>query len=197
MYELSTLDNGLRVLTVTMPYLQSVSMGLLVGVGSRYEDEAQAGASHFIEHMLFKGTPRRPSARHIAEAIEGKGGVFNASTGVETTLYWAKVAAPQEKERTVIAEEINYALDAPYSLAHILVNQMQWPDHPLGRDVAGTQESVASLGRDTLLDYLSTHYRPGRSILSVAGPTPHKEILALVDFYLGGWEPGPPADSQL
>ena len=218
MYELSTLDNGLRVLTVTMPYLQSVSMGFLVGVGSRYENDEQAGASHFIEHMLFKGTPRRPSARHIAEAIEGRGGVFNASTGVETTLYWAKVAASHlsealdvvsdmllnaafdaddlEKERAVIAEEIHYALDAPYSLAHILVNQLQWPDHPLGRDVAGTQESVDSISRDTLLDYLSAHYRPGRTILSVAGPTPHQEILALVESYLGGWEPGPPMDYE-
>jgi len=114
MYELSTLDNGLRVLTVTMPYLQSVSMGLLVGVGSRYEDEAQAGASHFIEHMLFKGTPRRPSARHIAEAIEGKGGVFNASTGVETTLYWAKVAAPHLSEALDVMSDmfLNAAFDA-------------------------------------------------------------------------------------
>ena len=218
MYELSTLDNGLRVLTVTMPHLQSVSLGFLLGVGSRYENDAQAGASHFIEHMLFKGTPRRPSARHIAEAIEGRGGVFNASTGVETTLYWAKVAAihlsealdvvsdmllnaafnatEMDKERAVIAEEINYALDMPYSLAHILVNKMQWPDHPLGRDVAGTQESVANLDRSALLAYLADHYRPGETILSVAGPMSHKEVFDLVDAYLGHWEPGPHMDYE-
>ena len=93
MYEMTALANGLRVLTVTLPHVQSVSLGFFLGVGSRYESEAMAGASHFIEHMLFKGTEQWPTALDIAEAIEGKGGVFNASTGLEMTLYWAKVAA--------------------------------------------------------------------------------------------------------
>jgi predicted Zn-dependent peptidase len=214
MYELTTLDNRLRILTVTMPHVHSVSLGFFVGVGSRYESEAQAGVSHFIEHMLFKGTARRPSALEIAEAIEGKGGIFNASTGLEATLYWAKVAAPHlpealdvlsdmllsatfdpvemEKERAVINEEINYVFDAPDSLSQLLVNQMQWPHHPLGRDIAGDRQSVAGLGRPTLLAYLADHYRPGQIVLGVAGKVVHEEIVAWARSHLADWEPGPP-----
>jgi len=213
MYELTTLDNGLRILTVPMPHLQSVSLGFFLAVGSRYESEAVAGASHFIEHMLFKGTARWPTASDIAEAIEGKGGLFNASTGLELTLYWAKVAAahlPQaldvlsdmllhatfdpaemEKERAVIVEEINYSLDAPDSLAQILVSQLQWPDHPLGRDVAGTRQSVSGLSRDALLAYLADHYRPNRTIVGLAGRVTHQQAVALINSCLADWEPGP------
>ncbi len=212
MYELSALGNGLRVLTVTLPHVQSVSMGFFLGVGSRFESEALAGASHFVEHMLFKGTVRRPTALDIAEAIEGKGGVFNASTGLEMTLYWAKVAAAHqvealdvlsdmllhatfdpaelEKERVVISEEINYSLDAPDSLAQILVNQMQWPNHPLGRDIAGTVESVTGIGRDSLLAYMLDHYLPGDTILGLAGLVDHKEAVAWAESNLLGWQPG-------
>jgi predicted Zn-dependent peptidase len=215
MYELTTLTNGLRVLTVTLPHVQSVNLGVFLGVGSRYESEELAGASHFIEHMLFKGTARRPTARAIAEAIEGKGGLLNASTGLETTLCWAKVAAPHlsealdvlsdmllhatfepsevEKERAVISEEINYSLDTPDSLAQILVNQMQWPDHPLGRDVAGTRQSVASLSRDTLLDYLAGHYQPAETVLGLAGRVTHQEAVAMAESWLADWEPRLPA----
>jgi predicted Zn-dependent peptidase len=213
MYELSKLDNGLRVLTVTLPHVQSVSLGIFMSVGSRFESQELSGASHFIEHMLFKGTRRWPTARDVAEAIEGRGGMFNASTGLETTLYWAKVAAadvPQaldvlsdmllqpnfdpgelEKERTVIAEEINYSLDAPDSLAQIMVSQLQWPDHPLGRDIAGTRETVARLSRGSMLTYLADHYLPGATILGMAGQISHEDGLELARGYLGGWAPGP------
>jgi predicted Zn-dependent peptidase len=213
MYELATLDNGLRILTVTMPHVPSASLGFFLSVGSRYESEGVSGASHFVEHMSFKGTKRRPTAREIAEAIEGKGGVFNASTGVETTLYWAKVAAPHlpealdvmsdmllhakfdpeemEKERAIICEEINYALDTPDSLAQILVNRLQWPDHPLGWDVAGTRESVINLTRESLLTYWADHYRPGAAVLGFAGQIEHKDAVAWAESHLGEWEPGP------
>jgi predicted Zn-dependent peptidase len=213
MYDLTTLDNGLRVLTVTMPHVQSVSLGFFVTVGSRYESEAVAGASHFIEHMVFKGTACYPTARDIADAVEGRGGVFNASTGPETTLYWAKVAAsnlPQtldvlgdmlrhatfdageiEKERAVIVEEINYSLDAPDSLVQMLVNQLQWPDHPLGRDVAGSRESVEGLSRASLLAYLSDMYLPGSTLLGLAGRVSHEEVVQWAASHLGGWQPGP------
>jgi predicted Zn-dependent peptidase len=215
MYELTTLENGVRVLTVTIPHVQSVSLGFFLGVGSRYENDALAGASHFVEHMLFKGTVKRPSARDIADAIEGRGGVFNASTSLETTLFWAKVAAPHmpealdvlsdmllhstfeaaevEKERAVISEEIGYTLDTPDSLAQILVSQLQWPDHPLGRDIAGTKQSVAGLDRSALLSYLALHYRPGRAILGLAGQVEHGQGVDWARSYLSGWEPGPPA----
>jgi predicted Zn-dependent peptidase len=213
MYELTNLDNGLRVLTVHLPHVQSVSLGFFMTVGSRYESEAVAGASHFIEHMLFKGTVRRPTAREIADAIEGRGGVFNASTGQETTLYWAKVAAANlpetldvlsdmllnarfdprdlERERAVIGEEINYSLDSPDSLVQILVNQLQWPNHPLGRDVAGTRESLEALSRASLLAYWHDHYRPGNTLLGLAGQVTHREAVALAESYLPDWEPGP------
>lgn len=214
MYEMTTLANGLRVLTVTLPHVQSVSLGFFLGVGSRYESEAMAGASHFIEHMLFKGTKQWPTALDIAEAIEGKGGVFNASTGLEMTLFWAKVAAAHlpsvldvvtdmllhatfdpaeiEKERDVISEEISYALDAPDSLAHLLVSQLQWPNHPLGRDIIGTRQSIASLSRDSLLAYMADHYRPGRTILGLAGRVDHAEIVTWANSHLAEWEAAPP-----
>jgi predicted Zn-dependent peptidase len=213
MYELTALNNGLQVLTVAMPHLQSVSLGFFLGVGSRYESEKLAGASHFVEHMLFKGTVRRPTAREIAEAIEGKGGMLNASTGLESTLFWAKVAAihlpealdvlsdmllhatfdplEMEKERAVISEEISYVLDTPDSLAQILVNQLQWPDHPLGRDVAGTRESVAGISRESLLAYVVDHYRPEHAVLGAAGRLKHDEVVAWAETYVAGWEPGP------
>jgi len=212
MYELTTLDNGLRVLTVTMPHVQSVSLGFFMGVGSRYEHKSVAGASHFVEHMLFKGTARRPSPREIADAIEGKGGVFNGSTSLETSLYWAKVAAPHlpnaldvlsdmllnatfdpvelEKERTVIAEEISYSLDTPDSLVQLRVNQLQWPDHPLGREIAGTRESVASISRESLLAFMADHYRPGEVVLGLAGQITHDEAVALANSHLAAWQPG-------
>jgi predicted Zn-dependent peptidase len=214
MYGLTTLENGLRVLTVTIPHVQSVSLGFFLDVGSRYESDVVGGASHFVEHMLFKGTEKRPSARDIAEAIEGKGGVFNASTGLETTLYWAKVAArhaPEaldvlsdmllhstfeagelEKERAVITEEIGYTLDTPDSLAQVLVSQLQWPAHPLGRDIAGTKQSVAGLDRSALLAYLARHYRPGRAVLGLAGQVDHREGVDWARSCLSGWELGAP-----
>ena len=214
MYELTTLANGLRVLTVTLPHVQSVSLGFFLGVGSRYESESLAGASHFIEHMVFKGTERRPTALDIAEAIEGKGGLFNASTGLEMTLYWAKVAATDlpealdvvsdmllhatfdpvemEKERAVINEEINYSLDSPDSLVQILVSQLQWPNHPLGRDVAGSRESVAAINREALLAYMADHYRPDETILGLAGLVDHRQAVTWAESHLAEWQPGPP-----
>jgi predicted Zn-dependent peptidase len=222
MYELTALDNGLRILTVHMPHLRSVSFGFFMGVGSRFESEPLAGASHFIEHMLFKGTTRRPTAKEIVEAIEARGGMFNASTGLETTLFWAKVAASylpealdvvsdmllhatfdpteMEKERAVIAEEINYTLDAPDSLSQMIVNRLQWPDHPLGRDIAGPRESVANLSRASLLAYMADHYCPNEVILGMAGLVDHKEVVDWATDHLSEWkakspvlwEPAPP-----
>lgn len=214
MYELTALDNGLRILTVSMSHVQSASLGFFVRVGSRYEPESLSGVSHFVEHMLFKGTAKRPTALAIAEAIEGKGGMFNASTGLEATLYWAKVSAPLwhealdvlsdmilrakfdpdeiEKERTVIHEEIKYSLDSPDSLSQVLVNRIQWPDHPLGREIAGCKESIDRLGRSDLLVYLTDHYRPTETVLGLAGRVNHAEAVAWAESHLADWEPGPP-----
>ncbi len=218
MHEMTTLANGLRVLTVRLPHVQSVSLGFFLDVGSRYESEPLAGASHFIEHMVFKGTERRPTPLDIVDAIEGKGGILGASTGLETTLYWAKVASAHlpealdvlsdmllrprfepcdvEKERAVISEEISYTLDTPDGLAQLIVNQLQWPGHPLGRDVAGTRQSVAELSRDALLDFMACHYRSGRAILGVAGQVEHQQIVALAESSIGDWQAGPRVDWQ-
>lgn len=212
------LENGLRILSVSMPQTRAVSVSLLVGVGSRYESDEMGGATHFIEHMLFKGTAHRPTARHIAEAIEGIGGYSNAYTDQESTTYWAKVAAPHfaeaadvlmdmlrysvfdpaeiEKERRVIVEEIHMTMDAPDQWAGILLGQVVWPDHPLGRDVAGTRETVASITRDQLLDYMGHHYLPGGTVVSVAGNVSHQEVLETITEQLAQW-PVAPANGYL
>src|SRR3712207_5231997 len=164
MFEKTVLPNGLRVVTSTMVHTRSVSVAFFVGAGSRYETDEQAGVSHFLEHMLFKGTERRPTAQQIAEEIEGVGGVSNAATDKELTVYWAKVGhqhfarcldvlsdallhsllQPEEieKERQVIIEELAQTEDSPPDLAGLLIDEVLWPNQPLGRDVGGSKQSV-------------------------------------------------------
>jgi predicted Zn-dependent peptidase len=189
-----------------------VSIGFFIGVGSRYESDEQGGLSHFIEHMLFKGTEKRPTAMEIAVAIEGIGGIFNAATGHESSLYWAKVAQPYldiavdvlvdmlrhsrfdpeeiARERRVIIEEINLTLDTPDSLVHLLINELVWPNHPLGRDVAGTKESLSALDRESLLAYLERHYQPSSTVVSVAGDVEHEAVVSKIAAFLDGWATG-------
>lgn len=198
-YEKTTLDNGLRILSSTMPHTRSVSIGFFIGVGSRFEDEEENGISHFLEHMLFKGTEKRPTAREIAVTIEGVGGAINATTGRELTSYWVKV--PQghlalaidllvdmlqhskleegeiERERRVIIEEINMMLDFPDDWVHLLLDQLVWPGHPLGRDVTGTKESVSKIDRERMSRYLACHYQPANTVISVAGGIEHQEVV--------------------
>jgi predicted Zn-dependent peptidase len=217
MYRKTVLDNGLRILTSPMPHTRSVSIGFFIGVGSRYESDEQSGASHFIEHMVFKGTAKRPTARDIAVAIEGIGGLFNASTGREASTYWAKVAQPHldiaidvlvdmlryakfepeeiNRERRVIIEEINLTLDTPDSLVHLLINELVWPNHPLGRDVAGTKESLSTLDREDLLTYLKRHYQPNNTVVSVAGDVEHEAVVGKIAAFLGDWATGEAASS--
>jgi len=219
MYERTVLDNGLRVWTASMPHMNSVSLAFLIGLGSRYEADEEGGAAHFIEHMLFKGTDKYPTARELAETIEGIGGVFNAGTGQEMTLYWAKVAQPHlpvaldvlldmlrrprfdsaelEKERRVIVEEINLSLDLPDEWAHLLLTELIWPAHPLGRNVAGTKESVASLRREALLGAVSRYYSPSNMVLAVAGNLDSRTLMDLVMASTGDWAPAPAPTYQL
>ena len=209
MYQEHNLANGLRILMVPVQNFQSVSIGIFVKVGSRYERGHQAGLSHFIEHMLFKGTDRRPTARLIAEAIEGIGGINNAYTSQETTVYYAKVAASQaatvievmmdlvrhplfdpnefEKERLVIGEEINMSYDVPESWANIMLHQVIWPDHPLGQDIAGTHESLAGLSRDELFEFYQASYHPHNLLIGVGGAFDPDQIVANIDHHLGDW----------
>ena len=169
MYKKTTLDNGLRILTGSMPHTRSVSICIYVGVGSRYEEDAQAGASHYLEHMLFKGTHKRPSSVQITGAIEGVGGLMNGATDRELTSFWCKVARPHfyqaldvlidmvhdpllepaevEKERTVVQEELAMSNDHPSYRVDMLTDHMLWPNQPMGRDIGGTKESVEGISQ--------------------------------------------------
>jgi predicted Zn-dependent peptidase len=209
MYQQQTLQNGLRILMVPVHSFQSVSAGIFVGVGSRYESETEAGISHFIEHMLFKGTTTRPTSKLISEAIEGIGGYNNAYTDYETTVYYAKVAASHartavgvladlvrqplfepkeiEKERQVIGEEINMMYDSPDDWVEVLIDQVFWPDHPLGHSIAGTHQSLANLNRDTLLAYYRRSYHPENILVAIAGTFDPDEVMSEVESVLGDW----------
>ncbi len=216
LYQQSRLANGLRVITSTIPHARSVSATFFVRVGSRDEPAAIQGISHFIEHMLFKGTEKRPTPKAISEAIEGVGGYFNAEAGKELTVYWDKVAdrhwratldvladllrfsrfedAEIEKERRVIAEELGMLMDSPGEWVHLLADEAMWGDRPLGRDVAGNRESVLRLSRSQLVEWFTRHYVPSNLVVSVAGPVRHDDVCAEIERHLGDWTgetPGP------
>jgi predicted Zn-dependent peptidase len=217
LYRKVTLDNGLRLVTAYMPHTRSVAISYFIGTGSRYEDDENAGISHFIEHMLFKGTKKRPTSAEICTVVEGVGGIINAGTDKELTIFWCKIArthfaealdvltdillnplfdpAEIEKERQVIIEEINMSLDSPAQRVSMLIDELLWPGHPLGRDVAGTRESVAAISREMMLDYLSRRYRPGNAVLAVAGDIRHKEVVAAVNKAVAHWPKGEPPDA--
>jgi predicted Zn-dependent peptidase len=209
LYHKTTLDNGLRFITATMPHTRSVCISIFIGTGSRYEPDTESGISHFIEHLLFKGTEKRPSAREISAAIEGVGGIINGGTDKEVTVYWAKVPKEHfataleiltdlllhprfepealEKERRVIIEEINMTRDIPSQQANLLIDELLWPDHPLGRDIAGTRESVTAISRDELRDYLKRQYGPDNAVVAIAGDIKHREVVSAVSQMLGSW----------
>jgi len=207
------LPNGLRVVHVPMPAMGSVTVAVFVGLGSRYEPSGEAGSSHLIEHMLFKGTERRRSAAEISATLESVGGILNASTDKEATVYWAKVASehlelavdlladmlrnsrlsPAEvaKERRVILEELNMLHDDPQDWVHVLADELLWPDHPVGREVAGTRETVASIPRKTLRTYLDAYYGPNNAVVCVAGGVRPDEAVSLISAKFGDWSPVP------
>lgn len=190
-HEVHQLSGGARLLTAPMPERASVSLVLMFGVGSRFEEDRIGGVSHFIEHLLFKGTERRPSAKEIAEAIEGVGGVINASTDKESTVYWTRVPADRvelaidvlcdivtssrldaediDRERMVILEELKMYQDQPQDYVHSLFEAAMFPKHPLGRDIIGTAESISDTDRAGILDYAATHYRLGNLVVGIAG----------------------------
>jgi predicted Zn-dependent peptidase len=205
-YVLETLVSGARIVTVELPDRPSVSLAALFRVGSRYETDAEAGVSHFLEHMFFKGSQKYGSAKAIAEAIEGVGGVLNAGTEKELTMFWARVPKTKaplavdvlgdmlfrplieqeelEKERLVVLEEIRMYQDSPQDHVHSLFEQITWPNHPLGRDVAGTEASVRGLTKDHLLQYLDRHYLLRNLVITVAGPLSHRQAIELIEPHL-------------
>ncbi len=215
MYQRFVLDNGIRVLVNELPHTRSATLSVYLAIGSRYEEAPLSGISHFVEHMLFKGTEKRPRPQDLAVAIEGIGGAINASTSHEMTNYWIKVAyqhtetaldvlgdmlkhsllAPQEveKERRVIIEEINETYDAPDELVFYDLDELMWDSHPLGRDVAGTPQTVAALTRAQLCEHLARHYRANNIVVSASGLVNAEALLAQINGVLGDIQPAPRA----
>jgi len=209
LHQKTTLDNGLRIITATMPHTYSVSINFFVGIGSRYESETQAGISHFVEHLRFKGTPKRATASDISTAIEGVGGMINGGTDKELTVYLTKVIRPHfplaldvltdmllhskfdpedlERERQVIIEEINMSKDSPSQQVNLLIDGLLWPGHPLGRDIAGSKETMAAITRDMILDYANNQYLPGNMVVTIAGNIQHQEAVNAVSEAWAGW----------
>ncbi len=213
MYKISTLKNGLRVATAEMPHMASVSVGLWVGVGSRYEPAEWNGVCHFIEHLVFKGTRRR-SARQISEAVEGIGGYLNAFTSEEATCFHARASherfeelldvlmdmllessfAPAEidKEREVIKEEIAMYLDEPQHHVQELLNATLWPEQPLGRPITGTDHTLTRIDRPCLLNYLRENYVAPSTLVVAAGNVTHRQACKTVARYAKRFGKGPP-----
>ncbi|TMF18069.1 MAG: insulinase family protein [Chloroflexi bacterium] len=215
-HRVQALPGGARLVTETMPERHSTSVVFMFGGGSRLEDERLAGVSHFIEHLFFKGTKRRPSSKEIADAIEGVGGFVNASTDKELTAYWARIPSEHmalgfdvlfdivtnsrldptdvERERMVILEELRMYQDQPQDHVQNLFEELIWPGHPLGRDIAGTQESVSRLSRDEILEYADAHYRLPNLVIGAAGSINETEVMAVVS---GGLSMPPDIDGAL
>ncbi|MFW6126231.1 MAG: M16 family metallopeptidase [Chloroflexota bacterium] len=211
MYLRTVVDNGLRVVTSEMPQSRSVSVAILIGAGSCYEDESEAGVSHFAEHLFFKGTNRRRTAAEITQEIEGVGGVINASTDKEATIFWCKVAVPHftlamdvlcdlirgsrfdaadiEKERQVVLEEIKMNLDLPQHRVGSLVEELLWPEEPLGREIAGYRDSVMAIDRERLLAYVGARYTPNNAVVSIAGGVEHSRAVDEIGSLLEDWRP--------
>src|SRR6266516_1779601 len=201
MYQITPLSNGLLVATSEMPHMASVSLGFWVGVGGRYEPAAENGVSHFIEHMLFKGTKKR-SAKEISQAVEGIGGYLNAFTGEENTCFYSKARHDRfdelldvltdmflsskfdpveiEKERGVIKEELAMYLDQPQHHVQELLNETLWPNQPLGRPLTGTMKTLDAMTRDNLVNFQRTNYVTGATLIAAAGNLSHKRVVRTV-----------------
>jgi predicted Zn-dependent peptidase len=214
MYQVTTLENGLTIATAEMPHMASVSVGIWAGVGARHEAEAVNGISHFIEHLLFKGTKRR-SARDISEAVEGIGGYLNAFTSEENSCFYAKahhghfdtllevlmdmylnsIFDPAEitKEREVIKEELAMYLDQPQQYVQELLNATLWPGQPLGRSITGTKKSLDAMGREHIVEFQKRHYTAAGTLIAAAGRLQHRQVVQAVKQQARKFRPGPRA----
>jgi predicted Zn-dependent peptidase len=190
-FQLDTLDNGLRVLTAPVESAQSVTCAIMLAAGSRYETPDTNGIAHFSEHMFFKGTEKRPTARDISREIDAIGGEFNAFTGKEYTAYYVKCAAESrdialdvlvdmlrhskfdpneiEREKGVIIEEMNMYFDTPRDFIGGVYEELLYGDQPLGWDIIGRKETVRGAGRDTFMSYIDHWYKPSRMVFGVGG----------------------------
>ena len=205
MFTITQLPSGVRVATAEMAHMESVSLGVWVGVGGRYEPSRLSGASHFIEHLLFKGTLRR-TAKQISQTVEGIGGYLNAFTSEETTCYYAKAshdhldtlldvltdmylhsrfaAADINKERGVIKEELLMYRDQPDHYVHELLTETLWPEHPLGRSLTGTAKTLDAMDPRALLAFKHKKYVSANTVVAVAGRCRHDDIVRRVERML-------------
>jgi predicted Zn-dependent peptidase len=211
-YKKTTLKNGLRILTVPMEGTQTVTVLLMVGVGGRFETEKQAGLSHFIEHMLFKGTEKRPTAQSISEELDGIGGEFNAFTAKDKTAYYAKVDAKHsetaldviadiflnsrldpkeiERERGPILQELSMYEDEPRRSVGDEFEKMLYPNQPMGRELVGYKETIKSLKRRDFIAYMKEYYNASDTVICVAGKFDEKRIIKNVGKYFAGFKKG-------
>lgn len=203
-YKVSQLDNGLTIATAEMPHMASVALGIWVGVGGRFEPAPLCGVSHFIEHMLFKGTRKR-TARQISQDVEGIGGYLNAFTTEESTCFYAKAAQDQfqhvwdvladmfinssfdpvelEKERNVIKEELAMYLDQPHHQVQEILNETLWPGQPLGRPLTGTETTLDRLGRADLVGYKQRNYVARNTLITLAGDIQHTQAVKVLSRF--------------
>jgi len=195
------LDNGVRIVSMTMPHVRSVSMGVWVHVGARDETDAESGLSHFIEHMIFKGTARR-TAFDIAKEFDAIGGQTNAFTSMEYTCYHARVLDTQlstmadilsdiflnsvfdgkevERERPVIFQEIGMVEDNPEELVHVMMGPAFWGGHPLGRSILGSRETIQGFDSQTIKGFFTRLYQPDRIVIAIAGNVDHHRFVEMV-----------------
>jgi len=218
------LENGLRLVTERFPHVQSVTVALFIATGSRHEGAGEEGASHFLEHLVFKGSEHRDDHHKIARAIEGVGGSLNGFTHHEATCYHAVTLAEDfelamdvvadmvirpclheqsvQKEREVIIQEIKANRESPSGWVHELVQQQMFRQHPLGRLITGDEENVTGLSRRQCVAYQQRHYRPNNFVLAVGGNVDHAQVEAVTRRYYEPMLPGepttwdPPPDGQ-
>jgi predicted Zn-dependent peptidase len=206
MYQKTTLNNGLRLITHPMPRMESVAIGLWVRAGGRYESKEIKGIAHFLEHLVFKGS-RRYSCRQIKELIEGVGGMLNAFTSEETTCYYAKLPAAKQfqaldilsdmvinpllrlcdiqRERFVVLEEIKMHRDLPQSYVYDLLDQILWPQHPLGLPIIGEKRIILQLKPEDLASFQKGYYTPSNIVIAACGRLEHKKLLKRLKATLG------------
>lgn len=204
------LKNGIRIVAEEIKYVNSVSIGIWVKTGSRYENSLNNGVSHFIEHMLFKGTNKR-SAKEIANSIDKIGGQLNAFTAKECTCFYAKVLDSHfdialdvlsdmflnssfsqveiEKEKGVVLEEINMYEDSPEDLVHDIFTQTVWADNPLGMSILGTEDSLNALTRDNIIDYFNKNYTPNNIVISIVGNFDKNIVFEEIEKVFGSYNP--------
>lgn len=211
-YKKTTLKNGLRVITAPMAGTQTAAIVVMVGVGSRYESEKEAGLSHFIEHMFFKGTQKRPTTLHISSELDAIGGEYNAFTSKDHTGYWAKVDAKHfdtaldvvadmylnskideeeiKKEKGTIIQELNMYEDTPTRNVGDIFESLLYGKNPLGREIIGYKKTISSFKRKDFIDYMNRFYTANDTVIAVAGKINEKKVLKSVEKYFSNMRKG-------